>query len=273
MLENATNLTTQSEGTAMGYIINWLKAFFSAPYTEEILLAILIVVAISGVGAKLANKRSDFYNRFQEIYDNLLKPGEIELRYGIGSGLRYTQQEDQEWKGFIDMINKQIKHKWWKYKAIGLYEKVEKAYGEYEEYRTSTYQKTTSLFSDKLKKEGFDSMIWEGKGDQPLEDYVDMNIIPYIIERIIKGSSTLKEGKSGDGRHTLKCPNTIAKTTSKDMIEKLRNLIQSIVDDEGDGIRELFAKRDKAKGDADELLRRYNNKLAKVIQDLRFCRW
>jgi len=267
MVENAMNLTAQ-EGMSIVYIK--LKTILSEPWVESVLLFILIVVTMWGVGVKLANKRSDFYNRFQQIYDPLLKPSEVELRYDIGSGLKYTQQDHQEWKGFIDEVNKQIKRKWWKYKARGLYEKVEKAFDEYGEYRTSTPQKITSLFTDKLKKEGFGSMIWEGEGDQPLEDYVDMNSIPYSIERIIKGA-TLEGGKSGDGRHTLKCPRTIAKTTSKDIIEKLRDLIQSIADNEE--IKKLFSKRDKAKGDADELLKRYNNKLAKVIQDLRFCRW
>jgi len=269
-LANATKMTTQLEVESIGDIIlsKLIAVILDPSWIGNVLLFILIVVTI-GV-AKMAHKRSDFYNRFQQIYDDLLKLGEVELRYDIGGGLIYTQQDHQEWKGFIDEVNKQIKRKWWKYKARGLYEKVEKAVDDYKEYRTSTYQKITSVFTDKLKKEGLGSMIWGGVGDQPLEDYVEIERIPSSIENIIKGSP-LEEGKSGDGRYTLKCPSRIAKTTSKDMIEKLRDLIQSLVDDEG--IKELFAKRDKAKGDVDELLKRYNNKLDVVIQDLRFCRW
>lgn len=272
MLENATNLTTQSEGTVMGYIINWLKAFFSAPYTEEILLAILIVVAMSGVGAKLANKRSDFYNRFQEVYDNLLKPGEVELSY-TRDRLAYSQQENQEWEGFIDEVGKHIKRHPFKYKARGLYEKVEKAFDDHRNRIVSINGKIVSLSTDKLKEEGFGSMIWEGEGELPSDDYVDMSCIPHCIETIIKQGLALNVKKSGDGRYALSCHRIIARAASKDMIKKLKKLIQSVVDDEGEGIKKLFAKRDKAKGDADKLLKRYNNKLAKVIQDLRFCRW
>jgi len=271
MLENATNLTTQSEGIAMGYIINWLKAFFSA-YAGEILLAILIVVTMSGVGAKLANKRSDFYNRFQKIYDNLLKPGEVELSYTM-EGLTYSQQENQEWEGFIDEVRKHIKRHPFKYKARGLYEKVEKAFGDYKNCVVSIDEKIVSLSTDKLEEEGFGSMIWDSEGELPSDDYVEMPCIPHCIETIIKRGLTLDVKKSGDGRYALDCHRIIARATSKDMIKKLKKLIQSVVDGEGEGIKELFTKRDNAKGDADELLKRYNNKLVNVIQDLRFCRW
>ena len=277
MIENATthaiamNLIIQSVGTAIMGIINWLKAFFSAPYAGSILVAILILATIFvGWWTKRMHKRSDFYNRFQQVYDKLLIPGEVKLVYGIGNKLKYTQEEHQEWKGFIDEVNKQIKCKWLKYKARGLYEKVEKAFDKYEEYRMSSYQKPTLLFSDTLKKEGLNFMIWDGEGDQPLEDYVEIERIPYSIENTIKGN-TLEVGHSGDERYTLKCPGRIAKATSKDKIEKLRELFQSIVSNEE--IKELFAKRDGTKDDADELLKRYNKNLAKVIQDLRFCHW
>ena len=65
----------QLEGETIGNIIlSKLIAFFSAPYAEEVLLAILIVVTIWEV---VAHKRSDFYNRFQQVYDELLKPNAI----------------------------------------------------------------------------------------------------------------------------------------------------------------------------------------------------
>jgi len=132
MIENvatqatATNLIIQSVGTAMGYIINGLKAFFSASYVESILIAILICATIFvGWWAKWTHMRSDFYNRFQQVYDELLTPGEVKLDY-IGKKLKYTKEDHPEWKGFIDEVNKQIKHKWWKYTACGLYRKTEK---------------------------------------------------------------------------------------------------------------------------------------------------
>lgn len=180
MIENATtqatatNLIIHSVGTAIGYIINGLKAFFSASYAESILVAMLIGATIFvGWWTKGIHKRSDFYNRFQQVYDKLLIPGEVKLEY-IGNKLKYTQEDNQEWKGFIDEVHKQIERKWLKYKARGLYEKVEKAFGKYEEYRTSSYQKPTLLFSDTLKKEGLNFMIWDDEGDQPLEDYVEI---------------------------------------------------------------------------------------------------
>ena len=270
MLENATNLTTQSEGIAMGYIINWLKALFSA-YLEEILLAIIMII-LSGVVVNFANKRRDSYNRLREIYDNLLKPGEVKLSYTM-DGLTYSQEKNQEWEGFIDEVRKHIKSHPFKYKARGLYEKVEKAFDDYKNCVVSINKKIVSLSTDKLKKEGFGSMIWEDEGELLSDEYVDMTGIPNCIEAIIKRGLVLNVKKSGGGGYVLECHRKIARVTSKDMIEKLKNLIQSIVDDEGAGIQELFAKRDNAKDDVDELLKGYNNKLAKVIQDLRFCRW
>jgi len=79
MIENAIthaivmNLIIQSVGTAIMDTINWLKAFFLAPYAGSILVAILILATIFvGWWTKRMHKRSDFYNRFQQIYDKLL---------------------------------------------------------------------------------------------------------------------------------------------------------------------------------------------------------
>lgn len=263
MIENATNLTTQSDGTAIGYIIDWLKAFFSEPYAEPTLIAILIgaTIMIFIIETEIIGK----YRRFQQVYDALLKPSIVKLEYNRNE-LRYTHQNNPDWDGFISVVNKRIKRHPFRYKARALYEKVENAVDAHKNCIASINKKIDLLVIDRLKKESLDYMIWNGEGDKPLGDYVDMGRIPSSIESIVSGSP-LNEEMKADGRIALQCPSTFVKTTSKDKFEKLKKLIQSVADD--NDIKTLFTKRDYAKRDIEEALKLYNNKLAMVIHDLR----
>jgi hypothetical protein len=251
------------------YIIT-LKIFLSEPWVGNVLLAILIVVTI--VVPIMVHKRSDFYKRFQQVYDEFLKPGEVKLMYDNDKGkLRHTHHDHQEWEGFIREVKKRIKYKRWKYKAQGLYEKVEKAVNDYEDLVKLVETKITSIFSDRFEREHFDLMIWKEDGEKPLVDYVELQKIPVCINFIISGNASLTERRGDDGIYKLLCHSTLAKTTSESKKNKLRDLILSIAND--DDVKELIAKRDKAENDVKPALVIYNNKLARVIQDLRFCRW
>lgn len=285
MLENATNLTAQLEVESIGNIIlSKLIAFFSEPYAEKVLLAILIIVTLVSIEVtKMVHKRSDFYNRFQQVYDDLLTPGKVKLSYDE-KGLRYTQQEHPEWEGFISEVNKRIKRKPWKYKARGLYEKVKKAVDDYEGYDQSVHREIASTFIDRLNKEELDFTNWDGKGKEPSEDFIIPQAVPSSIDYIIRGIKSLtvqKENRkesergrvitAGTGRCILLCHGVIAKTDSESKINPLKDVIQSMANAEE--VKELIAKRDKMKNDMEQKRDMYNNKLAKVIQDLRFCRW
>jgi len=260
-LVNAMNLTPQLEGMTIEYIK--LKAFFLGSYAGNVLLAILIGVTIMLfiVETEIIGK----YRRFQQVYDDLLKPSTVKLEYNRKE-LRYTHQNNLDWDGFISVVKKRIKRHPFRYKARGLYEKVDKAVNGHKKCIASINEKICLLVIDGLKKESFDYMIWNGEGDKPLGDYVDMKRIPYSIENIVRGPP-LKEEKKEDGRYALQATSTFAKTTSEDKIEKLKKLIQLVADD--DEIKKLFTKRDDAERDVEEALKLYNNKLAMVIHDLR----
>ena len=287
MIENATNLTnatslaTQLEVEPIGDII--FSKLTDPSWVGNILLFVLILVTILGVGTKMAHKRSDFYTRFQQIYNDLLTPGKIKLIHDE-KGLTYTQQEHPEWVGFISMVNKRIKHKPWKYKARGLYEKVKKAVDGYEEYSLSLQREIASKFIDRLNKEELDFTNWDGKGKEPSEDFTIPYAIPPCIDYIIgeKESLTIqKEDRieserkrvitAGTGRLILLCHGIIAKADSESKIKQLNDLIQSMANDEE--VKGFITKRDELKIDMEQKMDMYNNKLAKVIQDLRFCRW
>ncbi len=278
MIENAIthaivmNLIIQSVGTAIMDTINWLKAFFLAPYAGSILVAILILATIFvGWWTKRMHKRSDFYNRFQQIYDKLLIPGEVKLVYKVGTKLEYTQQHHQEWNEFIAEVNKQIKHKWWKYNAWGLYKKIEKKYKDFENATKSFRLYTISLFQTMIEKNGCEFLIWEGNGDPPSEDYIEKEKIPKIFENIIGGIG-IETYKSGDDRYAFRPPNKIGKAGSEEKMKKLGELIQLTIDNDEE-IKKLLSKRNNEKITAEKLLETYNNKLVKIIHDLRFCRW
>jgi hypothetical protein len=49
-------------------------------------------------------------------------------------------------------------------------------------------------------------------------------------------------------------------------------LIQLTIDN-NEEIKKLLSKRKNEKIAAENLLKEYNNKLVKIIRDLRFCRW
>ena len=55
------------------------------------------------------------------------------------------------------------------------------------------------------------------------------------------------------------------------VLKSLRDLIESMASD--NAVKELIKARDEAKDGAKRLLEKYNNKLEKVIHDLRFCVW
>ncbi len=278
MIENATthatamNLIIQSVGTVIMGIINWLKAFFSAPYAGSFLVAILILATIIvGCWTKRMHKRSDFYNRFQQVYDKLLIPGEVKLCYGITNKLNYTQENHQEWNGFIDVVNKEIKRKWWKYFAWGLYKKTEKKFEDFEKFSKSFRFETISFFQNMIEKNNCEFLIWDGNGELPLEDYIEKKQIPKIFEHVIEGIN-IETYKSGSGGYAFRPPNKMGNSKSENKMKKLGGLIQSAIDD-NEEIKKLLTKRKTEKIKAEKLLKDYNNKLVKVIHDLRFCRW
>ena len=265
MLENATNLTIQLEGT----VGHRSKTFFSEPYAEPILLTVLIAVTIMifFVKTKIIGK----YRRYQQVFDDLLEPDTVTLGYNKNvRGLCYTPLNDPNLKAFICLITKRIKRHPFKYKARGLYEKVEKVVDDCEQCIEYLDRKKSLVFNDRLKKESCDDIVrWNGEGDKPSDDYIKMKEIPICIENIVVNDSHVEVERIADRRYALKCAVvTIAKTTSKDKIEKVKKSIQSVAND-GE-IKKLFAKRDTAKRDVVDALELYNNKLAVVINDLRF---
>lgn len=272
MIENATNLTTQLESESLGDIIlSNLIAFFSAPCVENILLAILIVVTILGVWT--AHKRSDFYNRFQEVYKEFLRPDAVKLEYDKTKGLRYTTSGHEGWRDFISIVNKRLKRKWLKYRAPRLYKKVEKAVEICKGCVKALYPEIGSVFVDKLSEKNLNFLILNNKNGKSSEDYIFLDgAALYLDDTISSKKNTSLEIKGGsDGRHMLSYHSTIAKATSETKINSLRDLIEFLRSDKK--IKELVEKRDKAKNDAKRLMDKYNDKLAKVIHDLRFCVW
>ena len=260
MLENATNLTVQIGGTVVG--------FFSKPYADPTLIVLLIVTtALVGLGAKMVHKRSDFYNRFQEVYKELLIPGKVELEY-IKTKLKYTQEDHQEWNGFIDEVNK---HKWWKYNARVLYKKTKKKFESSESSSKSFCLKAISVVQDMNEKNDCGFLIWDGNGDPPLVDYIEKEQIPKIVENVIAGNP-IETYKSGYGGYAFEKPNQTVRAKSENKLKKLGELIQLTIDND-EKIKELLLKRKNEKVVAEKLLVTYNNKLIKIIHDLRFCRW
>lgn len=244
MIEDVTNLTARSVGTVVGYILNWLKAFFSEP--ENVLLSILIITTIWVT--KMAHKRSDFYNRFQDVYKDLLTPSKVTLL----PDLKYTQQKHPEWEGFISEVNKRIKYHPFRYKLRGLKEKVEEAVNKYERLKESFDDDVITIVDNELKKED-------------LSDYLKPKQIPSSIENINSGNPLQID------KGVVKSVGTPITKTSMDQSEKLRDLIDSVA--KGVEVKKVITDRDEAKKKVDTALKEYNDKLAKVIQDLRFCRW
>ena len=114
-------------------------------------------------------------------------------------------------------------------------------------------------------------MIWDGNGDPPLEDYIEKEQIPKIFEHVI-GGIDIETYKSGDGRYAFKPPNKIGKADSEEKMKKMGELIQLTINND-EPIKKLLSKRNDEKITAEKLLGTYNNKLVKIIHDLRFCRW
>lgn len=260
MLENVTALATE--------IIEKIVWFVSEPYADSILIVLLILTtALVGLGAKMVHKRSDFYNRFQEVYNELLIPNKVKLEYNEKK-LKYTQEDHQEWKGFIDEVKK---HKWWKYNARGSYKKTEKKFKAFEDSSKTFRLEIISLFQNMIEKNNCEFLILDGNGDPPSEDYIEKEQIPKIFEHVIGGIG-IDTYKSGDDRYAFSPPNKIGKADSEEKMKKLGELIQSTINND-EPIKKLLSKRNNEKSTAGELLETYNNKLVKIIHDLRFCRW
>lgn len=251
-----------------GQIIEIIIWFVSEPYADAILIVLLIVTtALVGLGAKMVHKRSDFYNRFQEVYNELLIPNKVRLEYNEKK-LKYTQEDHQEWNGFINEVNK---HKWWKYFAWGLYKKTGKKFKGFEDSSKTFRLETISLFQNMIEKNDCEFLMWDGNGDPPSEDYIEKEQIPKIFEHVI-GEIGIETYKSGDDRYAFTPPNKIGKAKLKEKMKKLGELIQLTIDND-EGIKKLLSKRKTEKIAAEKILEKYNNKLVKIIHDLRFCRW
>ena len=259
----------------MGGGLIWLKGFFSAPYAEPILIVLLIGATIFvGWWEKRMHKRSDFYNRFQQVYDNFLIPGNVTLEYNNGDKklfYNHTQENRNEWNGFIDVVNKEIKRKWWKYFAWGLYKKTEKKFNDSEESSKAFRSETILCFQNEIEKNDLGFLIWAEAGDPPSEDYIEKEKIPQVVENII-GGTTIETYKSGSGGYAFRQPNKMGKSKSENKMKKLGELIRVTISD-NEEIGKLLSKRENEKSAAENLLKEYNKKLVKVIRDLRFCRW
>jgi len=257
MIENATNLTTQEE---MSMVYIKLKTFLSDPsWVGNALLAFLIGVTVMLYYLnKRVQKRRDFGNNFQRVYDKWLKPdANIKLEYDEEKEELSYPHQGTEWQDFIDIVHKQIKRHPLKYRAWGHYKKAEKAVGELK----SIVAKIASTFIDRCNKERLNFKFEEKWGGNN-----------FVIQKLVAsriGSLPLDEEKGSDGSHILSYGNKkIAKTSSETEKNKLEDLIQSMV--EGDEVKELITKRDQAENDVRQAKDRYNNKLAKVLTYLRF---
>lgn len=144
-----------------------------------------------------------------------------------------------------------------KFRARGLYEKAEKAVGELK----LIVAKIALTFIDRCSKERLNFKFEERWGKNNF-------VIPKLVASRI-GSLPLVEDNGSDESYILSYGDKkIAKTDSKTEKNKLKDLIQSMV--ESDEIKELITKRDQAENDVRQAKDRYNNKLAKVLTYLRF---
>lgn len=258
MLESSTNLTSTR------LLVDLMKMVFSEPWTGNVLLFILIfVTAVLFIVETKLGREYKHIERIQQEYANLLKPGEVKLEYDRGE-LKHSHQDDLDWDDFIGEVKRQRKYR--KYKLQDLYEKAEKAFKGYNKSVESVYDVIKTISIDRLKRESFSFVIWDGERSKPLTDYIDTTQIPVCITNVINGHPlTIEIGR--DGRYMLQCPSTIAKATSEDKIHELKELFEKVAND--DTLKESFAKRDKAKEDMEQALKDYNGKLSEAIRDLR----
>lgn len=241
MVENITSLTSVS---------------FSDPYVGHVLLAILIGVTIMLFTLKEIFLRLDKrVIRFQQVYADWLEPDVIKLNYDEEREvLRYTKQYDPKWQDFIRVVNRQMKRH--RYKAWGLYEGVEKAGDELKLIITEI----ASAFIDICNKGGLNFKFEEKWGKNNF-------VIPKLVALCI-GSLPLDEENGSDEAYTLSYgTKKIAKTDSETEKNKLKDLIQSMVED--DEVKELIANRDQTEKDVKQAKDMYNNQLAEVIRDFR----
>jgi len=114
-------------------------------------------------------------------------------------------------------------------------------------------------------------LIWDEDGDPTSEDYIEKERIPKVVGNII-GGTTIETYESGSGGYAFRQPNKMGKSQSENKMKKLGELIQLTIDNDEE-IKKLLSKRNNEKIAAENLLKEYNNKLVKIIHDLRFCRW
>jgi hypothetical protein len=261
-LTNAANLTTQLE--RMPSVYTNLKAFFLGSYTGNVLLAILIGVTIMLFFFEYTIRRKQKHiERIQQEYGKLLKPDAIKLEYDKGI-LKHSLQDDLDFEDFLSEVKKHKKNR--KYKLNMLYEKTEIAVNEGNELVGRVPERIKEIANTIIKKECPDFILWNGEGDKPLGDYIDIEYIPHCIENINEGK-TLNRVTGKDGRYVLQCPSTFAKTTSNDKIEKLKELIEKLATDSE--VKNTIKRRDDAEKDINQALKEYNDKLAEIIRDLR----
>jgi len=255
MLENTTNLANTTV---------WVDVIKS--YINPILLGILILVTIMlfYFGTKIDRKYKHI-ERIQQEYAELLKPSAVKLEHDRHDSLKHSNQDDLYFDDFMDEVKRQRKYR--KLKVEDSYKKAEEAVKEYRSSFKLAYEGIKTISINVFKKEGFGSIIWNGEGNKPLGDYINPERIPLPIENIINGHPLKIEEPRGDGRYMLQCPDTMAKTTSKDKAEKLKELIEYVARDYE--VKELITKRDEAKKEIDKALKDYNDRFVKVIYDLR----
>jgi len=216
MIENATNLTTQSEGTAMGYII--------------------VLVAIGGiivpiVYSLLFRKRI----RFQEIYKKWLEPNVIKFEFDNmydNIGFRCSQQNGQEWAMFFKAIN------WSRHYVIKgqiLYKRAEKAVDNYNGLYKQINIELTSIVSQTIDKVDLGLSMRDSGDYDPQESIMPKRNIVYGIIDIVR-SELYKEYKC---KLSIEPRNggfvlyggywELAKSHSEDKLKMLMRLLQPIV--------------------------------------------
>ena len=268
MIENATNLTnamnlaTQLE--RMPSVYTNLKTFFLGSYTGNVLLAILIGVTIMLFFFEYrVGRKQKHIERIQQEYGKLLKPDAVKLEDDKGT-LKHSLQDDFDFKDFFSEVKKHRNNR--KYKLNMLYEKTEIAVNERNELVGRVPERIKEIANTIIKKECPNFILWNGEGDKPLGDYIDIEYIPHCIASINERKTpNIVLGK--DGRYALQCPSTFAKTTSNDKIEKLKELIEKLATDSE--VKNTIKRRDDAEKDINQALREYNDKLAEIIRDLR----
>lgn len=271
MIENATNITTQSEVTAMGYIINWLKTFFLETWAGNFLLFILVFAAIGGViVTTLTSLWIRKRIRFQEIYKKWLEPNVIKFEFD-NEGFRCPLQNDQEWAMFFKVVN------WSRHYVIKgqiLYKKAEKAVDSYNRLYERVNTELTSIVTQTIDKVDL-GLSFRDSGNYDSQESImpKKNIVVGIIEIVtseLYGENKYKLSiEPRNGRFVLYGGNwELAKSHSEDKLKKLMSLLQPLVENTvvKGKVKDIIEAEQKARTAKDS----YNKVLAKTIRGLRF---